>query len=136
MSARTKARKRALDMLYSADVRGLDLATVVASESSRAALEPDRRASWAYASSIVNGVQDHSAEIDDLIQSFSPDWKLDRMPSVDRAILRVATWEILYNDEVPTGVAIAEAAQLAGEYSTDESATFVSGVLSNLAQTV
>lgn len=136
MSARTKARKRALDMLYSADVRGLSLDEILALESSVAAAQPDRRASWAYASAIVSGVRDHSAEIDDLIQSFSTDWKLERMPSVDRAILRVATWEILNNDEVPTGVAIAEATKLAGEYSTEESAKFVSGLLSSLAQTV
>src|SRR6478752_5380342 len=100
MSARTKARKRALDILFQADVRGDEVSTVLAAEAKRAANEPSREASWLYARDIV-----------------------------DRALLRIGVWELLYNDEVPTGVAIDEAVELAKEFSTDDSGSFVHGVL-------
>ncbi len=134
MSARTKARKRALDMLFQADVRGDSLADVVAAEAKRAAAEPDRLESWLYAREIVDGVADHRDEIDELIASYAQGWSLDRMPNVDRALLRMSSWEILYNDEVPTAVAIDEAVELAKEYSTDDSGRFVNGVLGRVAQ--
>ena len=133
MGARTKARKRALDMLYSADIRGLGLDAVIADEARRAAAEPQREGSWLYAREIVDGVGDHAREIDDAIAASSRGWTLARMPAVDRAILRLAAWEILYNDEVPPAVAIAEAVDLAKELSTDDSAGFVNGVLGALA---
>lgn len=136
MGARTKARKRAMDMLFQADVRGDDVTDILQQERLKAAGEPDRAQSWTYASNMVQGVIDHSSEIDDLIQSFSPDWRLERMPAVDKAILRAATWEILYQEDVPTPVAISEAVKLAAEYSTDGSPKFISGVLSNLSATV
>ncbi|WP_125099681.1 transcription antitermination factor NusB [Leucobacter chromiireducens] len=133
MSARTKARKRALDMLYQADVRGEEILSIVNAEAKRAAGEPDRAASWLYAREIVDGVTDHRAEIDELIMSYAQGWTLDRMPNVDRALLRLAAWEILFNDEVPTPVAIDEAVELAKEYSTDDSGRFVNGVLGRIA---
>ncbi len=133
MSARSKARKRALDMLFQADVRGEELATIVAAEAKRAAGEPDRMASWLYAREIVDGVSDHRDEIDELIASYAQGWTIDRMPNVDRAVLRLASWELLHNSEVPAAVAIDEAVELAKEYSTDDSARFVNGVLGKIS---
>ncbi|WP_295832454.1 transcription antitermination factor NusB, partial [uncultured Microbacterium sp.] len=121
MSARTKARKRALDILFQADVRGEELAIMLATEAKRAASEPAREASWLYARDIVDGVIDNRDAIDEQITTFAKDWSLQRMPAVDRALLRMGTWEILYNDEVPTAVAIDEAVELAKEFSTDDS---------------
>jgi len=134
LSARTKARKRALDILFQADVRGEELAIMLATEAKRAASEPDRQASWLYARDIVDGVIDNRDAIDEQITTFAKDWSLQRMPAVDRALLRIGTWEILYNDEVPTAVAIDEAVELAKEFSTDDSGSFVHGVLARIAR--
>lgn len=134
MSARTKARKRALDILFQADVRGEELPVMLAVEAKRAASEPDRQASWLYARDIVDGVIDNREEIDEQITTFAKDWSLQRMPAVDRALLRIGAWEILYNDEVPTAVAIDEAVELAKEFSTDDSGSFVHGVLARIAR--
>lgn len=134
MSARTKARKRALDILFSADVRGDALAVTLAAEAARAASEPSREASWLYAREIVDGIIDHGDEIDDEIVTHSRDWRLERMPAVDRALLRIGVWEILHNDQVPTAVAIDEAVELAKEFSTDDSGAFVHGVLARVAR--
>lgn len=135
MSARTKARKRALDILFSADVRGDEIAVALAAEAKRAVNEPARQASWLYAREIVDGVIDNRDEIDEQITTHSRDWKLERMPAVDRAVLRIAAWEILYNEDVPTAVAIDEAVELAKELSTDDSPAFVHGVLARIAKT-
>lgn len=132
MSARTKARKRALDILFSSDVRGDDLSVTLAAEARRAASEPAREASWLYAREIVDGIIDHGDEIDEHITTHSRDWKLERMPAVDRALLRIGVWEILFNDQVPTAVAIDEAVELAKEFSTDDSGAFVHGVLARV----
>jgi len=134
MSARTKARKRALDILFQADVRGDEPATVLAAEAKRAAGEPARQASWLYAREIVDGVIDKQDAIDEQITTFAKDWTLARMPAVDRAVLRIGAWEILYNDEVPTAVAIDEAVELVKEFSSDESGPFVHGVLARIAR--
>ena len=134
MSARSKARKRALDILFQADVRGEELAIMLATEAKRAAGEPAREASWLYARDIVDGVIDNREAIDEQITTFAKDWSLQRMPAVDRALLRIGTWEILFNDEVPTAVAIDEAVELAKEFSTDDSGSFVHGVLARIAR--
>ncbi len=134
MSARSKARKRALDILYQSDVRGDDLATTLAAEARRAASEPAREASWLYAREIVDGIIDNRDEIDEQIVSHARDWKLERMPTVDRAVLRIGVWEILFNEAVPTAVAIDEAVELAKELSTDDSGAFVHGVLARIAR--
>lgn len=134
MGARSKARKRALDILFQSDVRGEELSVTLAAEAKRAASEPAREASWLYAREIADGVIDHHDEIDEQIVTHARDWKLERMPAVDRAILRLATWELLYNDAVPTAVAIDEAVELAKEYSTDDSGAFVHGVLARIAR--
>lgn len=129
MSARSKARKRALDVLYSADVRGQSISVALADAALRAANEPERANSWLYAREIVDGVIEHSDEIDELIISHAHGWTLQRMPAVDRALLRMGTWEVRWNDEVDAAVAINEAVELAKELSTDDSARFVNGVL-------
>lgn len=106
---------------------------MVAAEAKRAAGEPDRAASWLYAREIVDGVSDHQEEIDELISSYAQGWTIDRMPNVDRAVLRLAAWELLHNPEVPAAVAIDEAIELAKQYSTEDSARFVNGVLGKIA---
>lgn len=134
MGARTKARKRALDVLFSADLRQLTLPQALAAEAERAANEPAREASWLYAREIVDGVIDHQDEIDEQIETYAQGWTLARMPAVDRAILRIGVWELLFNDEVPDGVAISEAVEAATVLSTDDSAGFVNGLLATIAQ--
>ncbi|MEO6827544.1 MAG: transcription antitermination factor NusB [Microbacteriaceae bacterium] len=135
MSARTKARKRALDVLYAADVRQISIAASLAAEAERAASQPAREASWLYAREIVDGVQDHGDEIDELIETYSQGWPLARMPLVDRAILRIGVWEVLFNDEVPDAVAISEAVEAATVLSTEDSAGFINGMLGTIAST-
>ncbi|TFB55595.1 transcription antitermination factor NusB [Cryobacterium tagatosivorans] len=135
MSARTKARKRAIDILYVADVRQISIPESLAAEAERASSEPARQASWLYAREIVDGIVDHREEIDELIETYSQGWTLSRMPIIDRAILRIGIWEILYNDAVPHAVAIDEAVEAAKVLSTDDSAGFVNGLLGRIAQT-
>jgi N utilization substance protein B len=135
VSARTKARKRAIDILYAADIRQTTIEQSLAMEAERAANEPARMVSWLYARDIVDGVVDHRDEIDELIETYSQGWTLSRMPTIDRAILRIGIWEILYNDAVPHAVAIDEAVEAAKVLSTDDSAGFVNGLLGRIAQT-
>ncbi|MBC7442181.1 MAG: transcription antitermination factor NusB [Ramlibacter sp.] len=135
MSARTKARKRAIDILYIADVRQITIQESLALEAQRAANEPARMASWLYAREIVDGVVDNRDEIDELIETYSQGWTLKRMPVIDRAILRIGIWEVLFNDAVPHAVAIDEAVEAAKVLSTDDSAGFVNGLLGRIAQT-
>jgi len=134
VGARTKARKRALDMLYVADVRQVPVQEVLDEETRRAAAQPQRASSWPYAEQIVRGVIDHRDEIDAELSQRAVGWTLARMPVVDRAILRVATWELRHNPEVPTAVVIAEAIEFATVLSTEESASFVNGVLGAVAE--
>ena len=133
MSARTKARKRAVDAIFAADLRKVSPESLLDTTAELVADRQNQDEIFGYARNIVNGVVEHHAEIDDLIETYSRDWAIDRMPALDRAILRVAVWEILYNDAVPNGVAINEAVELAKEYSTDDSGSFINGLLSNVA---
>ena len=135
MSARTKSRKRALDILYGADVRGESINAALATETARALADPKRSSSWDYAREIVVGITEHGDEIDELIETYSQGWKIDRMPAVDRAIVRIGMWEILFNENVPDGVAISEAVESATVLSTEDSAGFVNGLLAKIAQT-
>jgi N utilization substance protein B len=134
MGARTKARKRALDMLYVADVRQVPLQEVLDEETRRAAAQPQRASSWPYAEEIVRGVIEHAHELDAELESRAVGWSLARMPVVDRAVLRLAAWELRHNAEVPTPVVIAEALEFAAVLSTEESASFVNGVLGAVAE--
>ena len=136
MGARTKARKRALDMLFIADVRQLPLAEILVEEGERAAAQPQRASSWPYAQDISRGVVDNSGAIDRLIEENAHGWTLARMPAVDRAILRLAVWELVHNPEVPDAVAIAEAIEFAAVLSTDDSSSFVNGVLGAIADSL
>lgn len=131
MSARNKARKRALDALYAAELNRKSPA-----ENLKLAQGPNRQqdAIFDYAETLLTGYQSNAESINSRIQSLSDGWKLERMPNVDKSILRIAAWEILHNDEVPNEVAISEAVNLAAEYSTEESAKFVNGLLARLAK--
>ncbi|MDN3358317.1 transcription antitermination factor NusB [Actinomadura sp. DC4] len=132
MAARSKARKRALEVLYEAEVRREPPADVLG----RRAAEPGQQplAEQAFADRLVAGVEEHRDRIDELIATYSVGWTLDRMPMVDRNILRLGSYELLWSDEVPGGVAISEAVALATELSTDESPRFVNGLLSRLLE--
>jgi N utilization substance protein B len=135
MSARTKARKRAIDLLYGADMREISLNAAIAMEAERAAAQPDREASWSYAREIVEGIAEHGDEIDELIETYAKGWTINRMPATDRAIVRIGIWEILFNDSVPDSVAISEAVEAAKSLSTEDSGGFVNGLLGRIAET-
>ena len=127
MPARTKARKRALDVLYESELRGVELGATL----------PDRLAAGdppvnPYTVTLVEGVAEHRTRIDELLARYAQGWSLARMPTVDRNLLRIATYEILYVEDVPDAVAVSEAVELASELSTDESAGFVNGLLARL----
>ena len=126
---RHQARKRAVDLLFEAEARDLTPAEVVDVRTTLATANPDVSALQPYSAAAARGVGEHAAHIDDLISSHLQGWTLDRLPAVDRAILRVAVWELLYADDVPEPVAVDEAVQLAKELSTDESPSFINGVL-------
>ncbi len=124
MAARSKARKRAVDLLYEADLRGDDPVTTLAD---RIALSDPPIND--YTIELVEGVAEHQREIDDMLSDYSEGWTLDRMPGVDRAVLRIGLYELLWSDDVPDAVAIDEAVELAKALSTDESPKFVNGIL-------
>ena len=129
MSARSKARKRALDVLYEAAQRGTDpMATL------RERLAQSDPPVPEYAATLVEGVVAHQARIDELLATYAEEWTLDRMPPVDLAALRIGAYELLWCDDVPDGVAVSEAVALVGSLSTDESAGFVNGLLARLLQ--
>jgi N utilization substance protein B len=127
--ARSKARKRALDILFEAEVRGEPVLDLLA-ERTTAADPPVSD----YAAELVRGVHAHAAQIDELLAAYAHGWTLDRMPAVDRNILRIGTYELLWRDQVPDGVAISEAVGLAAELSTDDSPAFVNGLLARLLE--
>ena len=125
--ARSTARKRALNTLYEADEKGQDILSLLAERIANPGTQsplPD------YAIEIVRGVAEHRGEIDHLLDEHSTGWKVKRMAVVDRNVLRIATWEILYNDEVPDKVAIDEAISLAKTLSDEGSTSFIHGLLS------
>ncbi|WP_134768365.1 transcription antitermination factor NusB [Nocardioides sp. 1609] len=124
MTARSKARRRALDILYAAEMRRES-----AVEALERATEAGEGPTNPYTGVLVRGVAAETDRIDELLSSYSRDWTLDRMPAVDRNVLRIGLWEMLYADDVPGTVAITEAIALVQELSTDESPTFVNGVL-------
>ncbi|MFV0426867.1 MAG: transcription antitermination factor NusB [Beutenbergiaceae bacterium] len=139
MGARTKARKRAIDLAYEADQRALSADQSLASTMSavlaeRIAQPGTQTALPEYSVELVEGLASKLSQIDELLQTYSMGWTLPRMPAVDRAILRIATWELLYNDAVPDVVAIDEAVDLATSLSTDDSPTFINGLLGRLLQ--
>ncbi len=128
MAARSKARKRALDILFESELQGLEMGATLARRV--ATTEPPLNE---YAITLVEGVIAHRDRIDELISTYSAGWTLGRMPAVDRNVLRIGTFEILYRDDVPDAVAISEAVALARDLSTDESPGFVNGLLAQVA---
>jgi N utilization substance protein B len=126
---RHQARKRAVDLLFEAEARGLTPAEVAAARMELSEANPDVSALNPYTVTVARGVSEHAAHIDELITSHLQGWTLERLPAVDRAILRVAVWELLHADDVPAPVAVDEAVELAKELSTDDSPGFVNGVL-------
>ncbi len=124
MAARSKARKRAVDVLYEADVRGTEAVSTLAERLAQA--DPPVPE---YAVELVEGVTGRLADIDQVLEAHSEGWTVQRMPPVDRAVLRLALYEMLWRDDVPAAVVIDEAVELAKSLSTDESPRFVNGVL-------
>jgi transcription antitermination protein NusB len=126
---RHQARKRAVDLLFEADARGLTPAEVADARMALAEKQPDVKPLNPYTVTVARGVTEHASHIDDLISAHLQGWTLERLPAVDRAILRVAVWELLHADDVPEPVAVDEAVELAKKLSTDDSPGFVNGVL-------
>ncbi len=129
MGARSKARKRALDVLYEASQRSADPMAVL-----RERLAQSDPPVPEYATELVEGVVTHQERIDELLSTYAESWTLERMPPVDLAALRIGVYELLWCDGVPDGVAVSEAVALASSLSTDESAGFVNGLLARLLQ--
>lgn len=127
MAARTKARKRAVDVLYASEMRSEDAVGAL-----ERAIADGQGPTNPYTGTLVRGVVEHRARIDDVLARFSQGWELTRMPAVDRNVLRVGLYELLYADDVPDAVAVSEAVALVRELSTDESPAFVNGVLGGI----
>jgi N utilization substance protein B len=127
VSARSKARKRAVDLLYEADLRGVDPLTTLADR-----VELGQPPVPEYTVELVEGVAAHRERIDELLAGYAEGWTIERMPGVDRAVLRVGVFELLWRPDVPDAVAIDEAVELAKTLSTDESPRFVNGVLARV----
>ena len=127
MSARSKARKRALDVLFESEQRGVDVLETLAGRV--AAADPPVSE---FTVELVEGVVAHRDRIDELLTTYSRGWSLDRMPAVDRAVLRLGTFELLWLDDVPDAVVVDQAVELARSLSTDDSPGFVNGVLGRL----
>ena len=130
MAARSKARKRALDVLFASDVRGES-----ANDALDRAIADGDAPTNAYTVVLVRGVVEHQVAIDDLLRDASEGWSLERMPAVDRNVLRLGVFELMYADDVPDGVAVTEAMNLVRDLSTDESPAFVNGVLGTILRT-
>jgi N utilization substance protein B len=131
VSARSKARKRALDLLFEAEQRGMNADTLL---SERIAKPATQHFLNDYTVEIVRGVVAKWVQIDELLATYSQGWTVERMPAVDRAILRIGAWEVVFSDAVPDAVAISEAVALAKSLSTDDSPTFVNGLLARLSE--
>jgi N utilization substance protein B len=127
VGARSKARKRALDVLYESDLRGSDAVSTL----SERLLQSDPPVPE-YAVELVEGVLAHRDRIDELLTTYSVGWTLERMPAVDRNILRIGAYELLWRDDVPDAVVLDEAVELARALSTDDSPKFVNGLLAAL----
>ncbi len=131
MGARTKARKRAADILFEAEQRRWDAVRLLRERIEKPLTESPVPQ---YAADIVEGVVAHRERIDELLETYSNGWTIERMPAVDRALLRIAAWEVLFNEDVPDAVAIDEAVDLASQLSTDDSPAFVNGLLGRIVE--
>lgn len=126
MSARRKARKRALDFLYEADLRSANLLELYHSRPS------EDLSQEGYVLTLLQGVTEHSAKIDELIVTYTQGWDMDRMPAIDRNLLRLSIYEILWESALDDKVAVNEAVEMAAEISTTESSTYINGVLGRI----
>lgn len=124
-----------MDAVFAADIRKISPLLLLEEVEKLVADRQNQDEIFGYARQMVQGVIDFNGEIDDLIELYSLDWAIDRMPALDRAILRIGAWEILHNEDVPDAVAINEAVEMAKELSTDDSASFVNGLLSKISAT-
>ncbi|MDP1721200.1 MAG: transcription antitermination factor NusB [Candidatus Nanopelagicaceae bacterium] len=132
MTARSKARKQALDILFESDIRNSSPVELLSTRLHD--IEgPDGRPVREYAQELVNGVVDHRRKIDELISTYAQGWDMDRLPVVDRNVLRIAIYELLWCEDIPDAVAIDEALTLAKLLSTDESAGYIHGVLGRIS---
>ena len=129
MAARSKARKRALDVLYASDLRAENPVDAL-----ERAIADGEGPGNDYTTTLVRGVVEHQARIDELLATYAQGWTLERMPAVDRNVLRLGVFEVLYADDVPDAVALTEAMSLVRDLSTDESPQFVNGVLGNIVR--
>lgn len=134
MSARSKARKRALDALFAADLTGESALDALKRTELESRERESQTAIFDYAETLVSGYLANKDRIDSRLQGLAEAWTLERMPNVDRAILRLSAWELLYNEEIPSEVAISEAVSLASQLSTEESPKFINGILARLAK--
>jgi N utilization substance protein B len=134
VSARSKARKRALDALFAADLTGESALDALKRTELESRERESQTAIFDYAETLVSGYLANKDRIDSRLQGLAEGWTLERMPNVDRAILRLSAWELLYNEEIPSEVAISEAVSLASELSTVESPKFINGILARLAK--
>lgn len=123
MSARRKARKRALDILYEADLREVDALSILTVRPA------DELSAGDYVSILVQGVSSHREKIDELIHTYAEGWDMDRMPAIDRNLLRIALYEILWEPELNDQIAVSESVELAQELSTKDSASYINGIL-------
>ena len=133
MAARSKARKRALDVLYEADLRGTSAKEVLEGQVDRRAADKEPELN-AYVTTLVDGVTENLEQIDEILSTYSMGWTLDRMPAVDRAVLRIGAYEIIWANDIPDAVAISEAVTLVTDLSTDESSSFVNGLLGRISE--
>lgn len=134
MAARSKARKRAFQILFEADQRGRGVKDVMADWIRHARIDNRQPPVSEYTMELVEGYAQHIARIDELLSTYTVDWPLDRMPVVDRSILRLGAYELLWVEETPDAVVIDECVQLAREFSTDDSPSFVNGLLGRLKE--
>ncbi|MDG9701782.1 transcription antitermination factor NusB [Streptomyces sp. DH37] len=134
MAARTKARKRAFQILFEADQRGSAVTAVLADWIRHARTDERQPPVGEYTMQLVEGYAERADRIDELIATYAVGWTLDRMPAVDRNLLRLGAYELIWEDAVPDAVVIDEAVQLAKEFSTDDSPTFVNGLLGRLKE--
>jgi N utilization substance protein B len=132
VSARSKARKQTLDLLYEADIRGTSAAELLTARDVEEA-GPDARPIRDFTKVLISGVTDNKRKIDELIATYAQGWDMDRLPAVDRNILRLGIYEIVWSEDLADGIAIDEALNLAKELSTDESAGYIHGVLGRIS---
>jgi N utilization substance protein B len=132
VSARSKARKQTLDLLYEADIRGTAAIDILAARVDNAS-DPDARPIREFTRELVSGISAQKRKIDELISTYAQGWDMDRLPTVDRNILRLAIYELLWTPDLAEGIVINEALDLAKVLSTDESATYIHGVLGKIS---